>query len=456
MERLKGITPFAWVGSLSLSNGLSFVMITIVAETMYKRLGLSNSDIAFYTSWLLFPWVIKPIWKPLLEVFRQRHWCIVLLQFLIAVGLAGVAFSLKAHDYVRWTLAYFWLISFCCATHDAFSFDFFTAELDDYQQTLLVSIRRNLYRVSNIVGQGLTLLLAGMLEILYGQVTKAWYIAFMALSIVMLLLFLYHTIVFFLLKAGNGQNETTPSEKMKTSFNELSEFLKKKKVWILFVFLMLFHLPESFLYKINQLFMLESISRGGLGLTTAQVGFANGTMGIIGLICGGFLGGILVVRGGLKKWWWPMILSLTLPNIVYVYMSMASSMNYFLICLLIFLEQMGNGFGYMALLLYLYYAARGEKVISYYTVCTAFIALGMMLPGMFSGMIQESLGYVNFFILVMGCSLATFIAGAMVKVDASFGVNARKKILLSGDLSPLLSWCTFRKSSLNINNTSQI
>jgi len=465
MERRKGISPMLWVGALSMANALPFVVITIIAEVMYKRMGLSNVEIAFYTSWVYLPWVLKPLWKPLADRWRANRWCVPLVQLLVAVGLAGAAFALKNGMFARWSLAYLWLIAFCCATHDTLSLDTYCARLDDFAQTLFVGLRRNTYRVTNIVCQGFTLLMAGMFETYYGGVFRAWFIVLLTLAAVMLFFSLFHAMVSLsgfketeseALEEGGGYTASFLKTIRKQSVSvrkHLRDIIHHKNMCMLLWFLLFLRLPESLLHKINQLFMLDSIQRGGLGLTTLQVGFANGTVGVIGLAVGGVVGGALVMRHGLKRWWWPMLLGLTLPNVVYWLMSMEQTMNFALVNALVFVEQLGNGFGNVAFVLYMLSVLRKERALAYLPICTAAIALGVMLPGMAAGWLEDAMGYYHFFIFVAGSGLITLLLGMLVKADDVSSLNFRGKMLLTGDLSPLLSWCLFRKNLTNKNNS---
>lgn len=444
MKHIKDRNPWAWIPTLYFAEGIPYVMVMIIAEMMYKRLGLSNTDAALYTSWLYLPWVIKPVWSPLVDLFKTKRWWIVIMQFFAGAGLAGVAFTIEAPDFVQWTLAFFWLVAFSSATHDIAADGFYMLALDSYRQSLFVGIRSTFYRIANIAGQGLTLMVAGNLEVYYRNIPQAWHMTIGGVAVIFLGFALYH---FFILPAPKADHATLEDDvasagdgegrpagvngSAKVGFTTImvdfgrtfKTFFKKDGVVLAIAFILLYRLPEALLTKVNQLFLVDPMNKGGLGLSTAEVGFANGTLGLIGLTIGGIIGGIITTRGGLKKWLWPMVWSITLPDLVYVYMSVAQPENIFVVSSCIFVEQFGYGFGFTAYMLYMLYFARGESETSHYAICTAFMAASMMVPGMFAGMLQEAVGYRDFFIIVMFCCLSTVGVAKIVKIDPSFGIK---------------------------------
>lgn len=497
MIRVKKRNPWAWVPTLYFAEGIPYVMVMIIAEMMYKRLGLSNTDAALYTSWLYLPWVIKPVWSPLIDLFRTKRWWIVVMQFVAGTALAGVAFTIEAPDFVQWTLAFFWLVAFSSATHDIAADGFYMLALDSYEQSLFVGIRSTFYRIANIAGQGVTLMVAGNLEAYYRNIPEAWHVTIGGVAILFLGLAVYH---FFILPAPDADHSTLHAARTKSGGrntavatgttksdsgleNKVSErgeisseqiqkdsdlfqisseqisttsdtvasgvptprhrdrmievlsdflstfksFFEKKGVWVAIAFMLLYRLPEALLTKVNQLFFVDPVSQGGLGLTTAQIGFVNGTVGLIGLTAGGIIGGIITTRGGLKRWLWPMVWSITLPDLVYVYLSYTLPDSLVIVSTCVFVEQFGYGFGFTAYMLYMIYFSQGESETSHYAICTAFMAASMMIPGLFAGMLQEAVGYHRFFIIVMFCCLATIAVARLVKIDPTFGIRKSKQ-----------------------------
>ena len=413
--------PLAWVPTLYFAEGIPYVVVMTIAVVMYKRFGLSNSEIAFYTSWLYLPWVIKPFWSPIVDIFRTKRWWILVMQFLVGAAMGGVALTIPAPSYLQWTMLFFWLMAFSSATHDIAADGFYMIALSEKDQTFYVGIRSTFYRVSTIVGQGLLIMLAGTLEVYTRNPQTAWAYTFVTVATVMLMLALYHT--FMLPRPADDTDAAHPtiSSTVAEFLDTFVAFFRKPKVWIAITFMLLYRLPEALLTKISPVFLIGSQSEGGLGLTTAQLGFVQGTIGVIGLTIGGILGGIVVARDGFKKWLLPMVIAITIPDAVYIYFAAALPQSIPLVSACIFIEQFGYGFGFTAYMLYMIYFVSGSHKTSHYAFCTGFMALSMMLPGMFAGMLQEAMGYLSFFIFVMALTPLTFIAAKLIKVDPEFG-----------------------------------
>lgn len=421
--RIKKTSPWAWVPTLYFAEGLPYVAVMTLSLVMYKRMGISNTEIALYTSWLNLPWVIKPLWSPFIDLLKTKRWWIVTMQMLLGAGLAGIAFTIPTDHFFQITLAVFWLIAFSSATHDIAADGFYMLGLNSHQQALFVGIRSTFYRFATIAGQGVLIMLAGFLEKSSGKIDYAWSVTFFILAGVILALWLYHS---FLLPRPSDDCPVRSDIHTRNILHGFAEtvasFFRKKQVSVAILFMLLYRLPEAQLAKMSIPFLLDPAEKGGLGMTTAQIGLSQGTIGIIGLTLGGILGGIAVARHGLRRWLWPMVWAISLPDIVYVYMSYALPSNLWLINSCIFVEQFGYGFGFTAYMLYLiYFSQEGKHKTAHYAICTAFMALGMMLPGMIAGWMQETLGYQLFFIWIMICTLATFGVTALLKIDPEFG-----------------------------------
>lgn len=610
-------SPWAWIPTLYFAQGIPYVVAMTVSVIMYKRLGISNTDIALYTSWLYLPWVIKPFWSPFVDLIKTKRWWIVSMQLLIGAGLAGVAFLIPVPFFFQATLAVLWLLAFSSATHDIAADGFYMLALDSGQQSFFVGIRSTFYRLAMIMGQGVLIILAGSLEIatgseplkinvlssnttnteyvadvsfardstakeavfmaypselvlstnnissdefikikefaklenekngftivenvnvqtvetkesswwstnvsaplglfisknfgekksdavistgmvgnagiiavslnkkpelgkemvlntrfsdgdksislvsgerlvfnennwnkpaylvvqldqkLTGEVSGtftsasgnlplAWSITFYILAGFFVLVFVYHR---FALPqpASDAPKNHSPSEIIKEFGLTFKSFFEKKGIGLAIAFMLLYRLAEAMLVKLASPFLLDTHDAGGLGLTTGQVGFVYGTVGVISLTIGGIIGGIAASRHGLKTWLWPMALAITLPNLAYVYLSWFTPDNLFLVNLAVAIEQFGYGFGFTAYMLYLIYFSDGEHKTAHYAICTGFMALGMMLPGMVAGWIQELIGYSHFFIFVMLCTIPTLLLIPFMKIDKEFG---RKK-----------------------------
>jgi PAT family beta-lactamase induction signal transducer AmpG len=586
-------SPWAWVPTLYFAEGLPYVAVMTISVIMYKRLGISNTDIALYTGWLYLPWVIKPFWSPFVDLVKTKRWWTVAMQFIVAIGFACIAFSLPTSLFFQLSLAAFWIVAFTSATHDIAADGYYMHALTDHEQSLYVGIRSTFYRIATVAGQGLLVILAGLIEMnsgleparcrvdvtpttiavtdvsentngqhfifdgvaqddaslsmmaymeqqnadngfvkaeqpqeqaaaeesqgesaftrwvretfgekpreasaltarqqlvgvslseqpasdepiilnvafkngdqsisihakatrfeftqdnwnkqalmlvsvdpklkenssatfegLSGNIPFAWLVVFATLSAFFFLAAVYHQFVL----PKPASDKVTTNVNASTIFREFLEtfrtFFTKKHALTAILFMLLYRLPEAQLVKLINPFMLDPMDKGGLGLTTGQVGIVYGTIGIIGLTIGGILGGIAAAQGGLKKWLWPMVCAITLPDLVYVYMSYVQPDSMGIINACVFIEQFGYGFGFTAYMLYLIYFSEGTHKTAHYAMCTGFMALGMMLPGMMAGWLQETIGYRHFFVWTIICCLATFVVCAFLKIDPEFG-----------------------------------
>lgn len=411
---------WAWVPTLYFAEGLPYVLVVTVSAIMFKQLGISNADVALYTSWLYLPWVIKPFWSPFVDLVRTKRWWLLLTQLILGAGLAGVALTLKTTNFFRWSLAIMWLLAFSSATHDISIDGFYMLGLDEGEQSLFVGIRNTAYRIAMIAGQGGLLILVGMFERMFGSTVRAWSLGFMIAGGIMILLWLYHSYI-LPHPVADCTTGTSGSNILKEFGMTFVSYFKKPDILPALLFILLFRFPEAQLGKIAPLFLVDSQAAGGLALTTSQVGFAQGTLGVIGLLLGGILGGITLSRFGLKKCIWYMVAAISVPDLVYVYLSWLPTQNMALVSTCIFIEQMGYGFGFTAYTLFLIYFARGEHQTSHYAISTGIMALGMMLPGMISGILQEHMGYRTFFIWVIACCAVTCVVSAIIKYEPDFG-----------------------------------
>lgn len=417
----KNNSPWTWIPTLYFAQGLPYVVAMTVSVIMYKRMGISNTDIALYTSWLYLPWVIKPFWSPFVDLLKTKRWWIITMQLLIGGGLAGVAFLIPMPFFFQGTLAVFWLIAFSSATYDIAADGFYLLALDSPQQSFFVGIRSTFYRIAMISGQGLLIILAGAMERITGNIRFAWSITFFVLAGIFVLLMIYHRFILPRPATDTSTSKTSASAIFHEFGVTFGSFFKKKEIIWALTFMLVYRLGESMLVKIASPFLLDTRETGGLGLSTEQVGIVYGTVGIIALTLGGILGGIAASRHGLKRWIMPMALSITLPNIVYVYLSFYQPESFWLISASVAIEQFGYGFGFAAYLLYLMYFADGEHKTAHYAFCTGFMAAGMMLPGMAAGWLQETVGYQHFFLIIMACTIPTIAVIPFMKIDKEFG-----------------------------------
>lgn len=389
---------------------------------MYKRLGISNTDIALYTGWLYLPWVIKPFWSPIVDIFStKRHW-IILMQWLVAIAFAGIAFTLPTTFFFSMTLAVFWMVAFVSATHDIAADGFYMLALSEHEQSFYVGIRSTFYRIASIAGQGALVVVAGYIEDHTGNIAGAWSAVFFILSALFLVFAVYHSWSLPKVEARKDDEKSGNITEVWREFgNVFAAFFRKKQVGIAILFMLLYRLPEAQLVKLINPFLLDPVEAGGLGLSTSDVGIVYGTVGIIGLTLGGIIGGVVAARQGLRFWLKPMAWSMSLTCLTFVYLSYASDPSLMAIKACVFIEQFGYGFGFTAYMLYLIYFSEGEFSTAHYSICTGFMALGMMLPGMAAGWIEDTIGYRMFFIWTMVCCIATIGVTYLLNINPEFG-----------------------------------
>ena len=421
--------PWAWVPTLYFAEGLPYFAVMTISVIMYKRLGLSNTDIALYTSWLYLPWVIKPFWSPFVDILKTKRWWITTMQILIGAGLSGIAFTLPTSFYLQATLAFFWLMAFSSATHDIAADGFYMLALDDSQQSFFVGIRSIFYRLASITGQGFLIILAGHLETSTSNIPYAWSITFFIMTGLFIAFFVYHRFILPYPVSDTGNSANTPKDVLKEFLNTFRSFFTKKGVAIALLFILTYRLAEAMLVRLAYPFLLDSREIGGLGLKTEDAGLTYGTVGVISLILGGIIGGILASRKGLKYWIWPMALAITLPNAAYLILAYFQPENFLWINVAVAFEQFGYGFGFTAYMLFMIYFSQGEHKTAHYSICTGFMALGMMLPGMAAGWIQEQLGYLNFFIFIMIMIIPTLLIIPFLEIDKNFGRAKKGEIV---------------------------
>lgn len=412
-----------WVPTLYFAQGIPYVAAMTLSVVMYKNLGISNTDIALYTSWLYLPWVIKPLWSPFVDLCRTKRCWIVGLQFLVGAALAAVALTVPGPGFFRATLAVFWLIAFSSATHDIAADGFYLLALDSHRQAAFVGVRSTFYRLAMIAGQGGLVGLAGWLQGRTGSMTVAWSAVFGLAAAGFLLIALYHQWV--LPRPIGDLPAPGGGGALRGYFGTFGAFFRKPGIGVGLAYLLLYRLGEAQLVKLTTPFLLDRADAGGLGLGTAQVGLVYGTVGVVALTLGGLLGGYAVSRCGLKRLLWPMLAAMHAPNFVYVLLAWWRPGDLGLISAAVAVEQFGYGFGFTAYLLYMMLLAEGDHRTAHYAICTGFMALGMMLPGMAAGWIQDHVGYANFFVWVCLATLPSVALTPLLRIDAGFGRKAR-------------------------------
>ena len=415
------MTPWRWVPTLYFAQGIPYVVVMTLSVVMYKNLELSNTDIALYTSWLYLPWVIKPLWSPIVDLLREKRWWIVTLQGVIGASLALVALAVPAPHFFQLTLAVFWLMAFSSATHDIAADGFYMLALGERQQAAFVGVRSTFYRLAMIAGQGGLVVLAGTLRDASGSFTYAWSVVFFVLGAMFISAALLHHIV--LPRPAADHAAPRNAQFVAEFFAVFAAFFRKKDIAVILTFLMLYRFAEAQLLKLAAPFLLDARGVGGLGLTTQQLGIAYGTVGVAALTVGGILGGVYISRVGLKRALWPLLFAMHVPNLAYVALALWLPQSLWFVGGAIAVEQFGYGFGFTAYMVYMLMVASqdAEHRSAHYAICTGFMALGMMLPGMAAGWLQTQLGYTNFFIWVCVATLPSFGAAALLKIDPAFG-----------------------------------
>lgn len=416
MQRNSGRSPYSWVSTLYFAEALPYMVVMALSTIMYTNMGLSNTELALYTSWLYLPWVIKPLWSPLVDSIRTKRWWIIAMQVLVGASLAGVALTLQTEWWLQLSLAFFWLMAFSSATHDIAADGFYIIGLTEKEQAFYVGWRSTFYRIGTIFCQGGLVVLAGVLQKGHSM-SVAWAMTMALAGVIMLALALWHSKVLKVSKVSKVSKDFRVFKVLVPFIDTLRVFFSKKGVLPALLFMLLFRFPEAQLAKMAQPFMLRGLEEGGLGLSTETVGLAYGTIGVIALLAGGILGGWLVSRNGLKRWWWPMIAAISLPDAVYIYLAMAQPTSLWIIDTCVAVEQFGYGFGFTAYMLFLVYFSKGDRSTSVFSICTALQALGMMLPGMMAGYLADQWGFATFFWWVMACCMVTVVVSAMVKVE---------------------------------------
>lgn len=423
----RGGSPWTWIPTLYAAEGVPYVAVNVLTVLLYTQLGIPKAQMAFFTGWLYLPWVIKPFWAPFVDVIStKRRWTLA-MQFIMGTGFASVAFLLPLSFFFSTTLAVFWLIAFCSATHDIAADGFYMLALDPRQQAAFVGIRSTFYRIASLLTQGALVIFTGWLARKVCNDTEAWSATFLLLGLLFILFGLWHSKALptppgdVPVKQTNGNGA---AEILRGFAESFATFFRKPGIVGALLFMLLFRLPEALCIKMVAPFLMEERSAGGLGLSIGQIGFANGTIGVVALLAGGIVGGIAIARGGLRRWLYPMAAALTLPCVLYCWLAAAQPEDFTMVCAAIGVEQFGYGFGFTAFMMYLIYFSQGKMQTSHYAFCTAFMALGMMLPGMAAGWLCDIIEplrwfgtpkatstpqFLNFFWAVMAACLFTFL-----------------------------------------------
>ena len=421
MNQPKTKSPWLWVPSLYLTEGIPYIVIITVSVVMYTKLGVSNSEIGLYTSLLYLPWVIKPIWSPIIDLVGTKRKWFLSMQFILALVFLGAGLTTPSSNFFFLTLAFFWMGAFASATNDIASDGMYLIALKPAQQSFFVGLRGTFYRIGMITGQGLIVIVAGYLETSLGDNTKAWSYTMIIVAGLMLILTLVNYFSTPSVEEEKSEKTLHSDKKDSNFWTVFQTFFTKKNIGLSLAFVLLYRLGESQLVKMASPFLLGDITKGGLAISTTDYGLIYGTVGVIALLLGGILGGIAISRDGLGKWMIPMVLSLNLPNLLYIGLAYFQPEGLLFPGAVVIIEQFGYGFGFAAYMIFLIYLAEGMFKTSHYAISTGFMAMGMMFPGMLSGYIQEWLGYTGFFIWVGIAMIPAVLIAKAVKYPYEFG-----------------------------------
>jgi PAT family beta-lactamase induction signal transducer AmpG len=419
MQTTQSKNPWLWVPSLYFGQAIPYIVANSLSVIMYKDMGLPNAAIAFYTSLLYLPWVIKPLWSPVVDLFGTKRGWTVSLQLVLAAALGAVGATLHLPAFFMISLGVMWIMAFASATHDISADGFYMLGLRQQQQAAFVGVRSTFYRLATLAAQGPLVILAGYLATSLGDVHQAWAIVFFALAGLFFALCAWHHAM---LPHPDADHKAAEGSNLLAGFlATFASFFRKRDIWLILGFILTFRLGEAQLLKLVAPFLKDPVSAGGLGLTTAQYGTVYGTIGIVALTIGGLFGGYLISRLGLKRCLWLMVAAVHLPDLVFVYLSSAQPQNFGVISGFLAIEQFGYGFGFTALMMYMIMVSEGEYKTAHYAICTGLMALGMMVPGMWSGKLQEMIGYQHFFVWTCFATIPAFAMAAFVKIDPEFG-----------------------------------
>jgi PAT family beta-lactamase induction signal transducer AmpG len=397
--------PLLWVPTLYFAEGTPMVAVSTVAAIMYKNLGLSNSDIALYTGMMYLPWTIKPLWAPVVELFKTKRFFVLSMEFAMGLTFASLAIALKMPSFLSLSIGFLWLTGFASATQDIAADGVYISSMSAEQQSNYAGVQGTFWNLAKLVVTGPIVTLTGYLH--DNQQMSwfgAWQIVMFIFAALMVLLALWH--LKFLPPGDAAKNDAiTLSSSFVTMGQAWASFFLKPRIWTMLVVVFFYRFAEGFIEKMGPLFLMDQRSAGGLGLPNSTLGYINGTFGTIAYIGGTFVGGLLAGRYGLKRLFVPLAFALNVPHITYFYLSQALPRNLTLITSVVTIEKLGYGFGSVGLILYMMQQlAPGKYRTAHYAFATGIMALCMMLTGIISGPIQQALGHQWFFVFVLAAS----------------------------------------------------
>jgi len=416
--------PAFWVPTLYFAEGLPMITVSVVAALMYKNLGISNTDIALYTGSMYLPWSTKFAWAPVLEMFKtKRHW-VIGTEFAMALTLACVALCLPLPNFMGLTLAFFWVTGFLSATQDIAADGSYMAVTTAKEQAAWVGVQGFCWNAGRIVASGFLVTLTGYLfdkKLGSGSgaaaSTAAWQYSWMVvmgvLAALMALLGAWHS---KMLPADQRSFEAPKGvlAGMKEFVETWLDFFQKPGILLGMAFILLYRSGEGFIEKIGPLFMLDPVAKGGLGLSNQVLGNINGSFGTLGFMFGALLGGMFAAKLTLKRSIVYLALAMNVPHVCYLILASSHAPSHSIVSLLVTIEKFGYGFGSVAHILYMMQQiSPGKYRTAHYAIATSFMGVGLMIPSMMSGAIQERLGYQHFFMFCLAASIPSIIAAAL-------------------------------------------
>jgi MFS transporter, PAT family, beta-lactamase induction signal transducer AmpG len=394
-------SPWLYIPTLYFAEGIPYMIINVVSAIFYKKLGVDNVQITFWTSLISFPWILKMFWAPFVDIYSTKRRWLLTMQIIMFCCLSLLALSLQLPNFFFMSLVILTIGAFISATYDIATDGFYMLALHPEQQAFFVGIRSLFYRFAILFSTGFLVFLAGYLEESTQNIPFSWSMAIGLAAVIFAFLFIFHLVILPTPESNpNVSASITGSNISNIPFLRIiRSYFSQSKIVIIIAFILLYRFGEAMLVKMASLFFLDKPELGGLGLSTKEFGLIYGTFGVASLIAGGILGGLLIAKFGLKKCLLPMALALNLPDIFYVYMAYAKPPLEF-IYPLVSLEQFGYGVGFTGFTVYLMYICKGEYKTSHFAISTGLMALGLMIPGAISGVIQQAVGYPLFFVLV--------------------------------------------------------
>jgi MFS transporter, PAT family, beta-lactamase induction signal transducer AmpG len=416
MQSIKKLTPWAYIPTLYFAEGLPYIIINVMLVTLLKSLDVSNEMIGL-TSLFYLPWTLKPLWSPVVDgISTKRNWLLMMnLCLAIVFILAGsVLFAPNAILLLIIVLSFGAILS---ATHDIAIDGYYLHALDKGDQAFYTGIRSTFYRLAMIFGTGVLVILAGSIgNIENSSMETGWTMSFIVAGVIFLGIYFYHRS-----KLPTAESDVPIKNKLGISFVEaFTEYFKQKKILVIVAFILTYRLGEGLLVKMAQPFLMDSIDMGGFEIGVIDIGIMYGTVGVISLVVGGILGGFAIKKYSLKKLIFPMALAMNLPNLLYYFLSINATeiiANSSFLSIpqsvwiqgTIIVEQFGYGFGFTAFLVYLLHTSKGKYKSSHYAISTGIMALGMMLPGVISGFLEQNYGYTWLFAASFVCAIPGMI-----------------------------------------------